>query len=167
MLPPRMRRLIVWSGTPKFTVGAICIVRRPDDAILLVRHSYVDRWGTPGGLVKRREEAEVAAVRETMEEVNLPVVLVGEPCVVVEPRRRRVDVVYLARPASGAALEDVRPSSAEIVEARWFKPDELPDVSSDTASALVALARDGRLDLAGSGLTSSSGVTSSSGRPRR
>jgi hypothetical protein len=94
VLPRRVRRWIVRFGTPKYTVGAICIVQRRDGAILLVRHSYAPRWGTPGGLAKRREPVDIAAARETLEEVNLAVELIGEPVVVVEPgppaRRRRV-----------------------------------------------------------------------------
>lgn len=153
VLPRRVRRWLVRAGSPKYTVGAICIVRRRDGAILLARHSYVNRWGTPGGLAKRNEAPEVAAVRETMEEVNLRIEVVGEPAVVVEARPRRVDVVFLARPVPGAPLDDVRPSSAEILEVGWFQPHELPELQSETATALVALARAGRVDLAGSGLT--------------
>jgi len=156
LLPRRVRRWLVRAGSPKYTVGAICIVQRRDGAILLVRHSYVSRWGTPGGLTKRREHADVAAARETMEEVNLAVELVGEPSVVVEPRPRRVDVVFLARPAPDAPLDDVRPSSPEIVATQWFQPDELPELQPETATALVALSRDGRIDLSGSGLVPSS-----------
>ncbi|HMU79841.1 MAG TPA: NUDIX domain-containing protein [Microthrixaceae bacterium] len=156
VLPRRVRRWIVRFGTPKYTVGAICIVQRRDGAILLVRHSYAPRWGTPGGLAKRREPVDIAAARETLEEVNLAVELIGEPVVVVEPVPRRVDVVFLARPAATAALDDVRPSSPEIVGTAWFLPDELPELQPETATALVALARDGRIDLAGSGLTPSS-----------
>jgi len=155
-LPNRVRRWLVRLGTPKYTVGAICIVVRRDGAILLVRHSYVSRWGTPGGLAKRREQPELAAVRETLEEVNLRVELVGDPSVIVEPLPRRVDVVYLARPAHDAPLDDVRPSSPEITSTRWFLPNELPDLQPETATALVALSRDGRIDLSGSGLTPSS-----------
>ncbi len=100
-LPRRARRVLVRAGSPKYTVGAICIVTRDDGAILLVRHSYYRLWGTPGGLSKRNERPEDAVVRETLEEVNLRVELVGEPVVVVEPMPRRVDVVYAARPAPG------------------------------------------------------------------
>lgn len=156
LLPRRLRRLLVWTGAPKYTVGAICIVEREDRSILLVRHSYVPRWGTPGGLVKRGEEADVAAARETMEEVNLAVELVGEPSVVLEPARRRVDVVFLARPGAGATVDDVGPSSPEIVETGWFRPDELPDLQPETATALATLARSGAIDLGEAGITTSS-----------
>ena len=153
VLPRRARRWVVRAGSPKYTVGAICIVVRRDGAILLAQHSYVSRWGTPGGLAKRREYPDAAAVRETMEEVNLPIEVVGEPAVVVEPRPRRVDVVFLARPVPGAPLDDVRPSSPEIVSGAGFQPEDLPELQTETATALVALARSGRIDLAGSGLT--------------
>jgi 8-oxo-dGTP pyrophosphatase MutT (NUDIX family) len=145
VLPRPARRLLVRAGSPKYTVGAICVVRRNDGALLLVRHSYMQRWGTPGGLAKRREPPEEAAVRETMEEVNLPIELVGEPVVVVDPRLHRVDVVFLARPVPGAPLDEVRPSSAEITGVGWFPVDDLPDISSETATALATLARSGHL----------------------
>lgn len=157
LLPRWVRRWLVRLGTPRYTVGAVCIVERRDGAILLVRHSYATRWGTPGGLVKRREQPDIAAVRETMEEVNLRVELVGEPMVVVEPEPRRVDIVYLARPAHDAPLDDVRPSSPEINSAQWFMPDELPDLQPETATALISLARDGRIDMSPSGIRPSSG----------
>lgn len=156
-LPRPVRRLLVRAGSPRFTVGAICVVRRNDGAVLLVRHSYWRRWGTPGGLAKRGERPEQAALRETMEEVNLPIELVAEPVVVVEPRSHRVDVVFLARPVPGAPLDDVRPSSPEITALAWFSLDDLPDVQAETATALAALARAGLLPE----------LRPSSGRPTR
>ncbi|MFI5044511.1 MAG: NUDIX hydrolase [Acidimicrobiales bacterium] len=155
-LPRPLRRQLVRAGSPKFTVGAVCFVQRSDGDILFVRHSYWDRWGTPGGLSKRGEPPTETAVRETTEEVNLDIVLIGAPAVVVEPHLHRVDIVFLARPAPGAALGDVRPNSAEITRVGWFRPDGLPDLQSETSTALVALARTGIIDLPGSGITPSS-----------
>lgn len=151
-LPRRLRRGLVRLGSPKYTVGAICIVQRDDGRLLLVRHSYWRRWGTAGGLAKRHERPEVAAVRETLEEVGLRIELVGEPVVVVEPVPHRVDVVFLSRPAAGTDPDRVAPSSPEIVEARWFAPDELPTVQPETLAALRALERSGRIDLGGARL---------------
>jgi 8-oxo-dGTP diphosphatase len=148
-LPRRFRRLLVRLGSPKYTVGSICIIQRDDGAFLFVRHTYWKLWGTAGGLAKRRERPELAAVRETMEEVNLSIELVGEPAVVVDPDVHRVDVVFLARPAPGADLEEVRPSSPEIEAFAWFHSHELPRLQSETISALRALERLGAVDLAG------------------
>ncbi len=126
---------------PTFTVGAVCVIERPDGAVLLVRHAYRRRWGLPGGLLNRGEDARVAARREAFEEVGVDVETIGEPAVVVDPRPRRVDIIYRARLANGTAPDAVRPTSVEIVEARWFPSDELPELQHETAGALVALAR--------------------------
>ena len=132
---------VVHGITPSFSVGAICIVERSDGALLLVKHSYRRQWGFPGGLAKRGEDIRVAARRESLEEVGLAIELVDEPAVVVEESVRRVDVIFRCKPARDADLADVRPISPEILEARWFQPDELPELQHEASGALVALAR--------------------------
>lgn len=143
-LPPGLRRMVVRWAAPSFTVGAICVVTRPDGHILLIRHTYRHGWGIPGGLLKRGEEPATAARREVAEEVNLAIELLGEPAVVVDARPQRIDVIYRARPVSMEAIGEMRPASPEIVEARWFPPDALPELQHETAHALVALARSSR-----------------------
>jgi 8-oxo-dGTP diphosphatase len=140
-LPVRLRRRVVRAVSPSFTVGAMCFIERDDGALLLVRHSYRDRWGVPGGLLQRGEDAGVGARREVREEVGLVVELQGEPAVVVDAEPQRVDVVYRARPAPGTDPDALSLGSAEIVEARWFPADGLPELQFETAGALVALAR--------------------------
>jgi ADP-ribose pyrophosphatase YjhB (NUDIX family) len=140
-LPVRARRRVVRTLAPSFTVGAICLNERGDGALLLVRQSYLHRWGVPGGLLQRGERPEDAARREVREEVGLDVELIGEPAVVVEPVPRRVDVVFRARPVGDAEGRTATPSSPEITEARWFAPDALPELQAETSAALVALAR--------------------------
>ena len=140
LLPVWARRRVVRTLAPSFTVGAICLIERPDGALLLVRQSYRNRWGVPGGLVKRGEVPADAARREVLEEVGLEIELIGEPSVVVEPVPRRVDVVYRARPVAGTG-DEVTPTSPEITEARWFAPDQLPELQAETSAALVALVR--------------------------
>ena len=140
-LPVRARRRVVRTLAPSFTVGAICLIERSDGSLLLVRQSYRHRWGVPGGLLQRGERPEDAARREVREEVGLDVELVGEPAVVVDAIPRRVDIVFRARPVGDRQDPVAEPSSPEIVEARWFRPDELPELQAETSSALVALAR--------------------------
>jgi ADP-ribose pyrophosphatase YjhB (NUDIX family) len=135
---------VVRTIAPSFTVGAICVIERPDGAILLIQHSYRRRWGVPGGLLNRREEPADAARREVREEVGLEVELLGEPAVVVDAVPQRVDLVYRARPAAGADLAAVAPVSAEIAAVRWFPADELPELQFETTGALMALARASR-----------------------
>lgn len=140
-LPVGLRRRVVRAVSPSFTVGAMCFIERPEGHLLLVRHSYRDRWGVPGGLLQKGEDAHVGARREVREEVGLDVQLVGEPAVVVDAPPQRVDVVFRARPADGADPDVLTLGSAEIVEARWFPADGLPELQFETAGALVALAR--------------------------
>jgi 8-oxo-dGTP pyrophosphatase MutT (NUDIX family) len=142
-LPVRARRRIVRSISPNYTVGAMCFIERDDGALLLVRHSYRQRWGVPGGLLERGELPGDAAVREVLEETGARIELLGEPAVVVAPDPQRVDLVYRARLADddpGRAA----PSSPEIVATQWFGPDELPELQYETAQAMVALARSAR-----------------------
>jgi ADP-ribose pyrophosphatase YjhB (NUDIX family) len=139
---PRWARLaVVHRLAPSFTVGAICVIERADGRILLVRHSYRNRWGFPGGLLKRGEEVADGARREALEEVGLDIELLGEPAVVVAPEPRRVDVVYRCRVADGLDPDAVRSSSPEIHETRWVARESLPELQHEATGALVALAR--------------------------
>ncbi|MGI8662847.1 MAG: NUDIX hydrolase [Acidimicrobiales bacterium] len=140
-LPRPVRRSIVRRIAPQYTVGSICVVERDDGRLLLIRQSYRRRWGIPGGLLRKGEAAADGARREVEEEIGIAVELLGEPTVVVSPRPRRVDVIYRARPVVGARADDVRPSSPEIVEVRWFDPAELPELQEETADAVRAIAR--------------------------
>ena len=140
---PRMgRRWAVRTIAPKYTVGAMAIVERDDGAVLLVRHSYRRKWGVPGGLVKRGEHPEVGLRREVREEVGIDVDVLGEPAVVVDPDPQRVDLVFRARARDAEA--EPRSVSPEILEVRWFAPDELPELQFETSGALMALARASR-----------------------
>ena len=140
-LPRRARVAVVHRVAPSFTVGAICVIERTDGRILLVRHSYRNRWGFPGGLLKRGEEVADGAQREAMEEVGLGIELIGEPAVVVAPEPRRVDVIYRCQVADGTDPDSHRSTSPEILEVRWFPRDELPELQHEATGALVALAR--------------------------
>ena len=141
LLPRGVRRIVVRVASPSYTVGAICVIERPDGHVLLVRQAYRRRWGIPGGLLQRGEDPAVAARREVFEEVGIAVELLGPPAVVVDPDPQRVDLVYRARPSSMAEIGEARPSSPEIVEVAWFAPDALPELQFETAQAMVALAR--------------------------
>jgi len=142
-LPTGLRRFLIRALSPSFTVGAICVIERDDGAVLLVRQVYRARWGLPGGLLKRREDAAVAVRREVLEEVGVEIDLCGEPTPVVEARPQRVDLVYAARLADPDGPAPA-PRSPEILDARWFPRDGLPELQHETASALVALARSSR-----------------------
>lgn len=143
-LPVWARRRVVRTIAPSFTVGAMGFVERHDGWLLLARLSYRRRWGVPGGLLERGEAPADALVREVREETGLAVQTVGEPAVVVDAEARRVDVIFRARLAPGQDPSVAAPGSPEILEVRWFSPDDLPELQHETSGALVALARSSR-----------------------
>jgi 8-oxo-dGTP diphosphatase len=139
-MPSLVRRWIVRTAAPSFTVGAACMVEREDGSILLVRLVYREGWGLPGGLLKRGEAIEACARREVAEEIGLAVELTNAPAVVVDSRPQRVDVVFRARPTADADPDAAHPRSVEIREVRWFAPADLPPLQHETVTALSALA---------------------------
>lgn len=138
-LPTATRRRVVRSIAPGYTVGAMCRIERDDGRVLLVQLSYRNRWGVPGGLLKRGEDPASAARREVLEEVGLEVELLGVPVVQVDAAARRVDVVFAARPVPGRDPDVAVPSSPEIESARWFAPDALPPLQPETSGAFALL----------------------------
>jgi 8-oxo-dGTP diphosphatase len=138
VLPRRGRLAVVHVLAPSFSVGAICIIERDDGQILLVRHSYRDRWGFPGGLLNRGEQAVDGARREVREECDIVIEVTGEPAVVVDPEPRRVDVVF---PCRTSEPDRARAMPPEVTEVAWFPRDGLPELQHEAAGALVALAR--------------------------
>jgi ADP-ribose pyrophosphatase YjhB (NUDIX family) len=140
-LPTVLRRMVVRRVAPSFTVGAMCVIERDDGRVLLIRHLYRKRWGVPGGLLERHELPTDAARREVREEVGIDVELMGEPAVNVDADPRRIDIVFRARPVDDAEADRVRPSSVEVLEARWFSPTELPELQFETAQVMQVLAR--------------------------
>jgi 8-oxo-dGTP diphosphatase len=142
-MPIAARLFVVRRMTPSFHVGAICVVERPDGAMLMLRQSYRRKtaWGFPGGLLKRNEAPVDAARREVCEEIGIEVELDPVPKVVIEPGHRRVDVIYTARAGEGT---EPSPCSPEVVEVRWFPPQDLPELTPEAASALMELGRANR-----------------------
>jgi 8-oxo-dGTP pyrophosphatase MutT (NUDIX family) len=134
-LPRRVRRALIHLGAPSFSVGAMCVIERDDGDLLLVRQSYRDGWGVPGGLLRRREEPADGARREAEEEVGVVVETQGEPVVVIDARVRRIDVVFRCR-IRPPVPDVVAPASVEIAEVRWFPRDALPRMQRETAEAL-------------------------------
>ena len=157
-LPVTARRRVVRTISPSYTVGAICIIERADGALLLARLTYRDRWGFPGGLLKRGEDPATAARREVLEEVGVDVRLVREPQVVVDSEAQRVDVIFRATLTEGSDPALARPCSAEIVEVRWFLPDELPELQHEASGALVVAARVDAGSLSSPGTTQGDGA---------
>ena len=136
-LPPPLRRALVRAGTPSFTVGAVCAIEH-DGALLMLRQPHRRGWSLPGGLLERGETAAEAVVREGFEETHLRIE-VGVPLTVkVNPRVRRVDVVF-------RIAVDSRPQAragGEASDAQWLRPEQImPTADGPTREVLELLVR--------------------------
>lgn len=69
-LPVSARFWISSAASDKFLVGMIFFVE-DNDRLMLVRHTYQDRWGLPGGWMEKGESIEEAAQREFHEEFGI------------------------------------------------------------------------------------------------
>lgn len=118
------------------TVGAVCFVEH-DGRILVLRQHHRPGWTLPGGLVNRGERADQAVVRELREETGLGIEVDLPIGVVVEPRSRRVDIVFHV---AASRAPQVQPGS-EAIAAAWLRPDELGEIDEPTATILEVFRR--------------------------
>lgn len=115
---------IMWSLNAKFVVGVTGVVRDDEGRVLLLRHRMwpPDRqWGLPSGFAHKDEDFRHTVVREVKEETDLDVE--ADRLVMLNSGfRTRLEVAYEARLLGG----DLRLDPSEILEARWCRPDDLP-----------------------------------------
>jgi ADP-ribose pyrophosphatase YjhB (NUDIX family) len=103
---------------------AACTIAMVDGGIVLLKRGIepqLGKWVFPGGFVDRGESVAAAAVRETLEEVNLKVSLMGILDVYSYPGHEVVVVVYAADVVSGT-LE----AKDESLDAKAFPPEKIP-----------------------------------------
>lgn len=115
---------LLWLTNARFMIGVAGVVLDNHGRVLLLRHRFwpADTWGLPGGYAHRGERFEQTLAREVREETGLEV----EPGAVLElvsGYRLRAELYFLARVVGGSLSLDGR----EIIEARFFALDALPD----------------------------------------
>jgi 8-oxo-dGTP diphosphatase len=132
-LPRPLRVLAVRWIAPVHTVGALCFLER-DGRILLLRQYHRSGWTLPGGLLNRGEDAATAVVREVREETGLRIE-VGVPfATLVEPRSRRVDILFAVPVRTEVAVY----VAGEAARAAWLTPAEAGEVDEQTRASLTA-----------------------------
>lgn len=127
---------VLWLWNAKFMVGVTGVVRDEDGRVLLLRHRMWPegrQWGCPTGYANKGEPFEDTIVREVREETGLEV-RVGELARLTSGYRLRVEVAYEARFTGGTLTIDPR----EILEAKWFSPDDLPSGVQESHRLLIA-----------------------------
>jgi ADP-ribose pyrophosphatase YjhB (NUDIX family) len=103
---------------------AACSISMLDGGIVMLRRAIepsLGKWVFPGGFVDRGETVAAAAVRETLEEVNLRVSLTGILDAYSYAGSHVVVIVYAAEVVGG----ELR-ACDECLEVRTFAPEEIP-----------------------------------------
>jgi 8-oxo-dGTP diphosphatase len=118
--------------------SVFCAVRDPAGLLLLVRRCDSGMWELPGGQVDVGETAVQAAVRETLEESGVSVMVTGlvglftDPGHVVRSRigmvRQQFVVVFHARAVAGTPYGDAHETSA----AAWVETADLPGLAIES-----------------------------------
>lgn len=112
----------VFYMDPKVAVGTI--IRTEDGRLVLVRRAIEPGYGLwvfPGGYVDRGEEVVSAAIREAREECGLQVRIDRLLNIYSYPGGSPIIIVYTATALAGDLCND-----DECLEARLFRPDEIP-----------------------------------------
>lgn len=122
LIPDLFQWWIIWLLRPKLFVGVSGIIFNEAGEVLLLRHRFHHRypWGLPGGLLERGENLVECWQREVREETNLSVAV--DRLVAQRTTRLNIDFILQGRITGGEMILD----STEILEARFFPPDDLP-----------------------------------------
>jgi 8-oxo-dGTP pyrophosphatase MutT (NUDIX family) len=126
-----------WFVTRPRTRGVKAVVRC-GDRVLLVRHTYARRgeWDHPGGFLHPGEDPQAALRRELHEELGVTPAQVTD--IGITPARFDHKREHLHTYVVDVDGESIRPSEAEIAEARWFAHDALPQRTGRLARRMTA-----------------------------
>jgi ADP-ribose pyrophosphatase YjhB (NUDIX family) len=118
---------LVFRVTRGMTLGVRAIVLSENDAIFLVRHTYVPGWHLPGGGVEPGESLEQALAKELRQEANIR--LTGDAPlhgVFLNRNASKRDhvAVYVVR---DYVQDSPKQADREIAEGRFFPLDGLPE----------------------------------------
>ncbi|MFS0673003.1 NUDIX hydrolase [Ornithinibacillus sp. 179-J 7C1 HS] len=132
------------GNKPLILVGTAIGVINNDGEILLQKRGD-GRFGVPGGFLELGESAEEAGRREVLEETGIEIgelelvtVISGKEHFVKLPNGDEfysVTIVYSCRDIIGG---DLKADGTETVEAKFFKPSELPDGLNPLLKQLIS-----------------------------
>lgn len=147
LIPPRLHRALYrlahharknWLQLVGGEVhGCTIIARDGQGRVLLVRHSYGSKaWAFPGGGMKKGEDVLVAAAREFAEELRCGLL---DPLHLGTLDKEFHGARHIAHAITGLADGEPRPDMREVVEARFFALDALPDGTSRSVAVWLRM----------------------------
>jgi 8-oxo-dGTP diphosphatase len=128
----------LWLVHAKFICGITGVIRDEHGRVLLLRHRLWPesrQWGFPTGYANKGERHEDTIIREVREETGLTV-KPGKLLTIRSGYKYRIEVYYEATLTSG--LDSLTLDNREILEARLFRLDELPESMPDSHRELAA-----------------------------
>ena len=138
-LPALVRKAVVYRTTPRYTVGVLVLLTRPDGRVLLVQQSYRRQWFLPGGLVKAHESVEEAARRELREELGWVLEAPLEDVRACQNSEHHWVTWHASGPVDDTTADALRATGPEIDALWWCAPDDVPAESLSARPALGLL----------------------------
>ena len=128
---------VLWLFHHKFIIGVSGVIFDDQQRVLLLRHRYwkAGSWGLPSGYAERGETLEQTLQREIRKETGY-IVEVTRHLRVVSGYRLRLEINLVGRFLGGELQLDPK----EVIEARFFHLNELPDGLLSTHREIIALA---------------------------
>jgi 8-oxo-dGTP diphosphatase len=124
-LPTNVQLWVMRKMQDQFLVGVTGVIFNDKREVLLFHHTYRDHdWGLPGGYIKATEHPKEGLEREVEEESGFIISVDERYKIRTDRDSARLDIVYIGRFIGGA----FRPSH-EVVEAKFFPFDALPNIS--------------------------------------
>jgi 8-oxo-dGTP diphosphatase len=110
-------------------IGALAVVLQEGCVLMIERGGepldpYLGYWSLPGGVIDEGESAEEAAVRETLEETGLEVIVIRGLGVVTGPITGRGHGVYMCSVVGGV----LRACPPEVTDIRWVPYEEVQEL---------------------------------------
>lgn len=136
--PRGARSRIMRRVNDRFLVGVVVVICDDSDRVLLVRNTYNPRfvWSLPGGWMGKNEQPAECIQRELGEETGFEIEVDALLAARTHDHLPSVDLVYRGRIVGGEFR-----ASAEVVEARFFPPDQLPEGMTPLHERMLATTR--------------------------
>lgn len=124
-----------WRKAPIF--GISVILTNGEGEVLLIKHSYGPKaWGLPGGGMKAGEDPEKCAKRELFEEVGLELKELQPLGILQETLSGSPHTSHVF---TAQVPETPVPDGREVLEARFFPANALPDLLTRNVPKRIAM----------------------------